>query len=305
MKAPFPWFGGKSRAAPEAWAALGDVPNYVEPFAGSLAVLLNRPRVDGRRTETVNDADGLLVNAWRAIAWQPDETARWVDWPVTEADLTARHLWLVNRRAEVSARVQADPEWCDPKVAGWWLWGICSWIGSGWCSGDGPWITDGQTVHLGNAGRGVHRKLPHLGNAGRGVHSAVDVFVGLTERLRDVRICCGDWSRVVTPSVTTKHGVTGVLLDPPYPEGWDAEGAYAGGGGVWRDVVEWAEAHGDDPELRIVVCGYEGTWTPPEGWRAVPWKARKGYQAAGNNDRERERLWLSPHCLDGRQTALF
>ena len=43
MKAPFPWFGGKRRVAPEIWAAFGDVDNYVEPFAGSLAVLLERP----------------------------------------------------------------------------------------------------------------------------------------------------------------------------------------------------------------------------------------------------------------------
>lgn len=40
LRAPFPWFGGKSRAAPLIWEALGDVRNYVEPFAGSLAVLL-------------------------------------------------------------------------------------------------------------------------------------------------------------------------------------------------------------------------------------------------------------------------
>ena len=42
-KAPFPWFGGKKHAAPHVWSALGDVDHYVEPFAGSLAVLLQRP----------------------------------------------------------------------------------------------------------------------------------------------------------------------------------------------------------------------------------------------------------------------
>ena len=31
MKAPFPWFGGKRKIAPEVWAALGDVDNYVRP----------------------------------------------------------------------------------------------------------------------------------------------------------------------------------------------------------------------------------------------------------------------------------
>jgi len=42
-KTPWPWFGGKADAAPAVWEALGDVDHYVEPFAGSLAVLLRRP----------------------------------------------------------------------------------------------------------------------------------------------------------------------------------------------------------------------------------------------------------------------
>lgn len=43
LKAPFPWFGGKSRVASIVWERFGDVPNYVEPFFGSGAVLLGRP----------------------------------------------------------------------------------------------------------------------------------------------------------------------------------------------------------------------------------------------------------------------
>ena len=43
LKAPFPWFGGKSRVAHFVWPRFGNVGNYVEPFAGSLAVLLKRP----------------------------------------------------------------------------------------------------------------------------------------------------------------------------------------------------------------------------------------------------------------------
>jgi hypothetical protein len=41
----------------------------VEPFAGSLAALLRRPHAPG--IETVNDADGFVANAWRAIAADP------------------------------------------------------------------------------------------------------------------------------------------------------------------------------------------------------------------------------------------
>lgn len=44
LVAPFPYFGGKRRAAPMIWPRLGDTPNYIEPFAGSLAVLLARPQ---------------------------------------------------------------------------------------------------------------------------------------------------------------------------------------------------------------------------------------------------------------------
>ena len=40
LAAPFPYFGGKRRAAPIVWRALGDPSGYVEPFAGSAAVLL-------------------------------------------------------------------------------------------------------------------------------------------------------------------------------------------------------------------------------------------------------------------------
>ncbi len=42
LKAPFPWFGGKSKVASLVWERFGDVQNYVEPFFGSGAVLLNR-----------------------------------------------------------------------------------------------------------------------------------------------------------------------------------------------------------------------------------------------------------------------
>ena len=89
LVAPFPWFGGKSRAAHLVWAALGDVNGYVEPFAGSLAVLLARPNPRG--VETVNDRDAYLANFWRAVQHDPDAVAHHADWPVSEVDLSARH----------------------------------------------------------------------------------------------------------------------------------------------------------------------------------------------------------------------
>lgn len=139
LKAPFPYPGGKSRVADLVWERLSDVDNYVEPFAGSLACLLRRPAehfANGYRVETVNDANHYLVNFWRAVKFAPDEVAEWADWPVMEADLHARHKWLVrsHHAADWRQKMAADAEHFDAKMAGWWVWGQCCWIGGAWCN---------------------------------------------------------------------------------------------------------------------------------------------------------------------------
>ena len=292
IKAPFPWFGGKSRAAPLVWQALGDVKNYVEPFAGSLAVLLGRPHAP--HVETVNDLDCYLANFWRAVQADPEAVARWADAPHNHADLSARHQWLVDQ-AGFRESMKSDPDFFDAKIAGWWVWGLCSWIGSGWC--------DAKKWRDGNAGQGVNRQLPHLGNAGRGVNRKLaptaEWMADLSDRLRGTRIACGDWQRVVSDSVLRVGKPCGIFLDPPYTDG---KMSYAVGGGVSGKVREWAIANGDRPELRIVLCGYEGEHAMPDTWRKVEWKAHGGYgsqgKGAARENAHRERLWLSPACLD-------
>jgi len=69
---PFAYFGGKTRLAGSA-AALPAHEHYVEPFAGSLAVLLTKKR---SRIETVNDRDGLLMTFWRVLRDKPEQLAR-------------------------------------------------------------------------------------------------------------------------------------------------------------------------------------------------------------------------------------
>jgi site-specific DNA-adenine methylase len=86
LKAPFPYFGGKRRAAPLIWEALGDPGGYIEPFAGSAAALLARPAVSGLRVETLNDASGQIQNVWRSIKYSPRATALAADWIVTRYD---------------------------------------------------------------------------------------------------------------------------------------------------------------------------------------------------------------------------
>ena len=166
LKSPYPYFGGKARVADAVWARLGDPVNYIEPFCGSLAVALGRKTP--ARIETFNDLDCYLANFWRAIKADPVAVARFAKWPVNEADLHSRHRWLVGyerpepfvpprfertgllREAYLAGylgtarsyadafreKMRHDPDYYDPKLAGWWVWGLCCWIGGGWCKVD-------------------------------------------------------------------------------------------------------------------------------------------------------------------------
>ncbi len=346
LRAPFPYFGGKATVAAEIWDRFGDVPNFVDPFAGSLAVLLCRPHEP--KIETVNDLDAFLANFWRALQHDPEAVTYYADWPVNETDLEARHWWLITTGKERLEQLRWNPDYYDAQAAGWWVWGLCCWIGAGWCFGVGPHHPDGdataglyrQRPHLGSAGQGIHRKLPHLGDAGQGIHrkrphlgsagqgihrqlphlgsagqgihrklphlgdagqGIQDYFVVLAERLRRVRVCCGDWTRVLGPTPTTKQGLTAVLLDPPYAQDERESELYRLESKVSDDVRAWAIEHGSDPQLRIALCGYEGEHTMPDDWEELAWKANGGYGSQStrhdNPNARRERIWFSPHCL--------
>lgn len=348
LKAPFIYFGGKRKVASVVWEALGDVANYVEPFAGSLAVLLGRPTTSDSSSwiETVNDADHFLSNFWRALAKDPSAVAEWADWPVNEDDLFARHMWLMTEGRQILAEnIHADPDFYDPKTAGWWVWGINAWIGSGWCAGRGPWhVCDGkvaklgdsdcgcgrgvnrQLPHLGSSGQGVNRQLPHLGDNGKGVNrqlpqadslsdafhhptlgSLDSYFRQLASRLRRVRVCTGDWTRVLTTGALNAGSTVGVFLDPPYSNDVRTSGLYGfDDGDVAADVRRWAIENGDDPSMRIVLAGYldEHDDEIPKTWRRHSWSANVAYQTSssggsGGNaeNRHKEVLWFSPYCI--------
>jgi len=306
LAAPFPYFGGKRRAAPRIWQALGDPSGYVEPFAGSAAVLLARPPFKGRRVETLNDADGWLVNAWRAIQLSPDQVAAHAWGPVAEIDYHARLAWLQQRRTpDLVAWLEGDPEVHDAKAAGWWLYVVACGIGDPF--GPGPWrVVDGHLRKEGNAGRGVNRELPHLGDAGQGQLQAY--MRALADRLHRVRITCGSWERVVKPSVTRSgtggDGSRAIFLDPPYATSGDLY-AHAGGD-VAIAVRKWCMAA--PRELRVILCGYDDEHDAllGHGWAVTEGKAGggAGYSTNPTNGR-RERLWLSPACVGTQQPSLL
>jgi hypothetical protein len=329
VKAPFPYFGGKSRVAQAVWKAFGEnVPNYIEPFCGSCAVLLARPGGPGK-IETVNDGCSYICNFWRSIKHNPQKTAEWCDWPVSELDLHARHAWLIKQSIDLREKLRADPDYHDAKIAGWWVWGICQWIGGGWCKT--PYQ---QRPHLHDGDRGVNAaekqlkqqipgihasgvhsfgtRLPAIGNDralnGLTASPALEWFQMLSQRLRRVRLVHGDWTRVLGSSTLGKgrnvggRRPTAVFLDAPYDDELRDPGLYTEDTkNLSVKVRIWALEHGDDPDLRIALCGLasEHDGHMPATWRVHRWTGASGYSRGKNRSRTRheETIWFSPHCL--------
>lgn len=334
LKAPFTYFGGKSRVADIVWRALGNPDHYIEPFFGSGAVLLARPYYSGQ-LETVNDADGLVANTWRALQGDPEAVARDCDWPVNHADLIARKKYLRDHGPALIKKLLEDAEYYDTKMAGYWIWGSSCSIGK-------AMVCDGDIIpEISGSGKGVHargakkdNKIPFLAGTGKGVNAKgvndlqkdveLDVrdayntylytwFRRLSERLRNVRVVCGDWSRVCGGNWQDQAGVCGMFMDPPY--GTEADRAENIYGADSLDAAgkcrEWCRERGAKPSYRIVLAGYyeEHDSLLKDGWTVHRWKATGGYahtgggkEGKGRKNAKREALFFSPHCLKNRRT---
>lgn len=298
LSAPFPWFGGKARAQAEIWRRFGPVKQYVEPFLGSAVVALNAPTDVSQMT--LGDQDRYLINFWRVMHFQPDEVATLADYPVSHIDLHARHRWLV--RPDVVRELDAqlvDPRWPgDAQLAAWWVWGICAWIGDGWCRPTVAARESEKIPHTIDPGKGVHRfQIPHSG-AWQGMQRDTPLlpwFRAISAALRRAVILHGDWSRCVNVYYGTRHatGGTGIFFDPPYP---DYEAVYSAGNDapVALQVAEWCREHQSKPNLKIAICGHEGDYDLP-GWSVWSW-VRGGSTYGGTKTQKAERIWFSPQC---------
>lgn len=316
--APMPYFGGKAIVAPIVWRGLGDVGHYVEPFCGSAAVLLARPDYDqSRHVETVNDADGHIANVWRSLQSAPDEVAKWCDWPVNHADLMARKRRLNEATGVLLERLAADDTYYDPLLAGYYIWAASCWIGHGL-------VCPTQIPHLADTGKGVHRLAESAIVEGGDVRDPYtpgiyEWFRQLSERLRRVRVVCGDWSRVCGGNWQDKPGKpVGIFFDPPYSETADRdERIYSTDSlTVAHAVREWCRRRADRRDHRIVLAGYyeEHESLLAEGWTVYRWSANGGYGRISENgqetramaNRHKEALFMSPHCLPlERQPTMF
>lgn len=92
---------------------------------------------------------------------------------MSEADYIARQLAVLRwSQQDGLERLMADPYYYDARIAGWWLHGMACHIGTGYASGDGPWIVgdDGRIAKRSAREPGVSRQLPHVSDNGQGVN---------------------------------------------------------------------------------------------------------------------------------------
>ena len=237
IRAPFPYAGGKRRAAHHVWAAFGEVDTYLELFAGTCATLLNCPW-GPRPREIVNDMDANIVNFWRAVKRDPEAVAEHADNPVFHDDLIATKRYIASEAGSLAARVRDDMDFYDARYAGRWVWAVSSSIGPLEVGGEGrphinndvgitrpqinprrggqgvtrlnkiPGTYDGVNA-IPNLGRGdvkgVNSAIPHLTNL-QGVNSArramlVDWMLALADRFRDVKVLNRPWDAALSDSI--------------------------------------------------------------------------------------------------------
>ena len=291
LKAPFPYFGGKSKVARLVWDSLGSVGHYLEPFFGSGAILLSRPHKP--KVETVNDKDGFVANAWRGIKYAPKEVAKHCDWPVNHADLSARRKHLIKREKELLSKLISDHEYFDAELAGFWIWGMSCFISGG--------LTNSISAD-------VIGKIPFLAKVGMGINkgcagSLYDWFDLLSERFRNVRVVCGDWTQVCGGTWQDNMGICGVFFDPPYGVTDRADVYHCDDKATVATAVNaWCLERGELERYRLVLAGYyeEHENLLQNGWTVKKWKATGGYSNQnknGNANAEKEALFFSPYCI--------
>jgi hypothetical protein len=355
LKAPFPYFGGKSAIADKVWEYFWDIKHYIEPFCGSIAVLLKNPKCGEGLVETVNDKDGNIANVWRSIQKDPDKVAYYCDYPVNHIDLEARRRYLIKHYDSLVEKMLDDPDYYDAQIAGYYIWAMSCSIGGdlaerlGKNKRNSPATerntSAGGLPHISHRGRGVHAKsdlytellekeqaatggIPHLTDRGRGVHATLSlpevesdlvnskdllsrpynqkIYVWLrllAERLRYVRVVCGEWHRVCGGNWQDKLGNVGIFFDPPYSYEDRDDGLYhIDSKKVAHDVRKWCIERGSIPTYRIILAGYapEHEELLKYGWSTYTYSVNGGYSNQAkkqkNNNKHLETLFISPHC---------
>jgi site-specific DNA-adenine methylase len=282
----FPYAGGKSRVADLIWSNIGDVDAFIEPFAGSAAVSLLRPDWHRGRTRILNDNNGLLVNALRAVKYDPGGVVEYADVQRSEIDLAAFFRWL--RGVDLVEALKGDPDYYDPKAAGRWLYAMClPIVYREACRAQNPCAFQAPSGGIGYAWM-KWADLPER-------------CAEVAARLRNTLIRCGDWERSLD-LLRAHSGTVGVLLDPPYGVGMSNMYHEEHDATISEQAREWAIEWGR--KWRVVLCGYhEHDGKMPADWHCERWGGRT-YGFGNSQSSRQEAIWFSPAC-ESQQRSLF
>lgn len=257
------YYGSKTRAAPRIVEMLPQHDAYVEPFCGSLAVLMAKPPAG--RFETVNDIDHDLMTFWRVLRERPEDLERVCAltphsrgeyaacWPIKEAvdDLErARRVWVKLAQGRGG---QLRP--------------------TGWRYHERP--------------HGRSSSMPQT------LAGYVDRFADVARRLRSVSLECRDAFEVIA-----KYGAdefTLLYVDPPYLGSTRARTAYRHEMNRESEHRALAEALGEC-RAAVVLSGYHSPLYDSlyDGWEVAEISAFTG-QANGRRDEGQrvEVLWAN------------
>lgn len=184
-----PYYGGKARLADRIAQLLPAHRIYVEPFAGSAAVLFAKAPATH---EVINDVDGNVATFFRALRDQPDELTR------------ACQLTPYSREEYIACDLPADPEaraeLGDVELARRFFVRTTQGYNANGVTGtrSGSWSCG--TIRRGSS-------------QAKSAADRADRLYGLAQRLRTVTIDCRSYKHVI-PLYDAPDAV--IYVDPPY-----------------------------------------------------------------------------------------
>lgn len=258
LKPPFAYYGGKTRMAKDIAQMLpADATTYLEPFAGSLAVLL---RKDPHKIEVVNDLDSRLVTFWRVLRDRPKEL---------QAALEATPY----ARDELDNAASGMGEECDELELARRVFVVIRQSRKRSTTADRSSF-QGTGGSL-NGGRGAGRQFCHSVDSLRDVASRIrPVIIESTDALSLIE----RWDRAETV----------MYLDPPYVGETRASRDYA----VENASVEFHERLVDlvtQAKSRIILSGYDH----PVYSRLKNWNRIDSARLTGSTLYKTETLWAN------------
>lgn len=240
MRPAFPYYGGKARMAPLIAGMFPAHRVYVEPFAGSAAVLLAK-QVSAH--EILNDADGNVTAFFRVLRDQPERLQRALELTpysrdeYAAADLTAADLTDLERARRFMVRCHQS-------------------VNAAGAAGSAGWSL--------SVSRNQSRPGTYAG--------AVDRLTAVAGRLRRVAVENTDALTLINRHASRTDTV--IYLDPPYL----AETRRALGASTYRLDAAGADFHAAllqhvrDATATVYLSGYPSQLYRDAlpGWRTIP-----------------------------------